>query len=563
MKYIEGIDRAQLVLFPERLDELISDDNPVRIIDVFVDQLDLVGMGFKNAILKGWSAGAPCFSPECLIKLYIYGYFKKTRSSRKLMELSRTNIEAMWLLERLMPDFRTISDFRKDNARALKKVFKAFVRMCIELEIYSAEIGVQDGSKFRASNSKDNNVTENKLQKKIEFAEKKLDEYLEELDKFDKEESDSQKYTKEEIEAKIEQLKERKEYYDDLQDKMKEEGITQISFTDPESRLMKMPNGGFNVAYNIQTVVDPVSHMVGYVEVTNQCNDLGQLSPTMIEVKEDLGIEVVEAVADKGYEDRADLLECLKNGIIPHVPSKSGEESYEFELDYEEATITEELLNSTKPEDIQTCLEAGVVPNVYEDKGIEVSVHEVEQHSTDEAEPQSSFTLNEEATAVICPNGSTLNKVARLHNKLRTRYASRSACGKCEEKCTTSSFKQVDLKDGQTVSRITKYRPVKKVKIKLTMDMGKICNRKCVVEHPFGTVKYWCDGSYTLLRGIEKVSADVSLMFLAYNLKRAIKIMGVQEMIEKMRVLSEDIFALLLYFIQFIQKRLIFTLTQS
>jgi len=479
------------------------------------------------------------------------------------MELSRTNIEAMWLLERLMPDFRTISDFRKDNVRALKKVFKAFIRMCIELEIYSTEIGVQDGSKFRADNSKDNNVTENKLQKKIELAEKKLNEYLEELDKFDKEESDSPKYTKEEIEAKIEKLKDRKEYYDDLQDKMKRDGVTQISFIDPESRLMKTSNGGFDVSYNVQIVVDPVSHMVGFVEVTNQCNDLGQLSPVMIEAKEDLGIEIVEAVADKGYQDHADLLECLKNGIIPHVPMKSGEESYEFELDYKEATITEELINSTKPEDIQTCLEAGVVPNVYEDKGIEVSVHEAEQHSTDEAEPQSSFTLNEEATAVICPNGSKLNKVARLRNKLRTRYASRSACGKCEEKCTTSTFKQVDLKDGQTVSRITKYRPVKKVKIKLTMDMGKIRNRKCVVEHPFGTVKHWCDGSYTLLRGKEKVSADVSLMFLAYNLKRAINIMGVQEIIEKMRAMDKDIFAYFLYFVRFTQKRLILTLIHS
>jgi len=563
MKYIEGINRAQLVLFPERLDELVSDDNPVRIIDVFVDQLDLVGMGFKNATLKRWSAGAPCFSPECLIKLYIYGYFKKTRSSRKLMELSRTNIEAMWLLERLMPDFRTISDFRKDNVQALKKVFKAFVRMCIELEIYSTEIGVQDGSKFRANNSKDNNVTENKLQKKIELAEKKLNEYLEELDKFDKEESDSQKYTKEEIEAKIEMLKERKEHYDDLQDRMKEDGVTQISFTDPESRLMKTSNGGFDVSYNVQIVVDPVSHMVGFVEVTNQCNDLGQLSPVMIEAKEDLGIEVVEAVADKGYQDHADLLECLKNGIIPHVPSKSGEELYEFELDYKEATITEELLNSTKSEDIQTCLEAGVVPNVYEDKGIEVSVHEIEQYSMDEAAPQSSFTLNEEATAIICPNGSELNKVARLHNKLKTRFASRSACGKCEEKCTTSAFKQVDLKDGQTVLHIKKYRSVKKVIIKLTIDMDKIGNRKCVVEHPFGTVKHWCDGSYTLLCGKEKVSADISLMFLAYNLKRAINIMGVQEMIEKMRAMSEDVFACFLYFIQFIQKRLIFTLSRA
>jgi len=518
--------------------------------EVFVEQLDLVGMGFKNATLAQSSAGAPCFSPKCLLKLYIYGYFKKTRSSRKLMELARTNIEAMWLLERLMPDFRTISDFRKENARALKKVLKAFVRMCIELDLYSTEVGVQDGSKFRASNSKDNNVTETKLQKKLELAEEKLNKYLEELDKYDKEESDAKKYTKEEIEAKIEEIKKRKDHYNDLQNRMKEDGIAQISFTDPESRLMKTANGGFNVSYNVQTVVDPVSHMVGFVEVTNQCNDMGQLSPIMIEAKEDLGIDVIEAVADKGYEDHADMLECIKNGIIPHVSTKSGEESCEFELDYKETTITEELLNSTKPEDIQTCLETGVVPNVYKEKGLEVLVHDVEQYSTDESDPKSRFTLNEDATAVICPNGLKLNKVARLHIKEMTRFTCRSACRGCKEKCTTSAYKQVDLKDGQTALYIKKYQTVKKVKIKLTLDMGKIRNRKCVVEHPFGTVKFWCDGSYTLLRGTMKVAADISLMFLGYNLKRAINMMGVRELIEKMREMKGNQLA---YFLRFFQ----------
>jgi len=451
------------------------------------------------------------------------------------MDMCRTNIEAMWLLERLMPDFRTIADFRKDNAKAIKKVFKAFVRICVELGLYSTEIGVQDGSKFRAVNSKDNNVTIPKLEKKIEIAEERINRYLEEMDKNDKEERGSQEYTVEELNEKIEQLRTRKEEYNNLIAEMREEGVTQKSFTDPESKLMKMPNGGFNVCYNVQIIVDPKSHLIGDIDVTNQVNDLGLLSPVTAGLKEDLGIDVMEVSADKGYDDKEDILECLMNGTIPHVPPKAGGESYEFELEYKEAEITEELLASTKPEDIRTCLEAGVVPDAYKDKGIEVTVEEVEKYEPDAEDPQSCFTLNEDGTAVICPNGSELGKVSMLPNKDKTRFVSRSACRKCTEKCTTSAFKQVDLKDGQTVSHLRQLRKVKRVKVKLTPDKEIIKNRKCVVEHPFGTIKRSLDGSYTLLIGTEKVGADLSLLGLGYNIRRVINMVGVQYLIEKMR----------------------------
>jgi len=541
MQYIVGENRWQMVLFPEKLDDLVSEDNPVRVIDEFVNQLDLMALGFGSAVLVKSAAGRPSYSPECLLKLYIFGCFKKVRSSRKLMEMCRTNIEMMWLLGRLMPDFRTISDFRKDNKSAIKKVFKAFVKMCVELGLYNTDVGVQDGSKFSAMNSKDNNETVTKLEKKLDIAEKEIAKYLEELDKNDKDESDAQGYTKEEIEKIIEKLRARKDKYNGCLDEMKEAGATQISFTDPDSRLMKTADGGFDVSYNVQIVVDPESHMIGAFEVTNQCNDMGQLSPVTEGFKEDLGIEVMDAVADKGYLDKADMLECLMNGTVPHVPSKSGEESYEFEVDHKEAEITEELLSSTKPEDIRTCLEAGALPDAYKDKGIEVSVHEVEQVISDEEYPKESFTLNEEGTAVVCPNGSELGKVARLHNKGKARFTSRSACKKCEDKCTASAFKQVDLKDGQTVLIIKKTRTAKKVKIKLTPDKKKIRIRKCVVEHPFGTTKQWCDGRYTLLTGKEKVTADMALLFLQYNIKRAINMVGTQELIKKMRGLAGDL----------------------
>jgi transposase len=383
-------------------------------------------------------------------------------------------------------------------------------------------------------NAKDNNVTESKIAKKLEIAEEQINKYLEEMDKNDSEESDTPKYTKEEIATKIEMLKARKKRYGDLLDEMKEKGLSQISFTDPEAKLMKVANGGFDVCYNVQILVDPESHMVGTVMVTNQCNDVGLLAPVTEKAKEELEIVTMEVTADKGYEDNADMRECLMNGTIPNVPSKSGENSYEFDLEYKEAAVTEEMLESSRPEDIKTCLEAGAVPNIYKDKGIEASVVEVNENVCGERS-QSSFTLNSEGTAVICPNGSMLGKVAVFHDKGKTRFTSRSACAQCKEKCTDSKFKQVDLKDGQTVLYAIERQTVKKVRIKLTPNIERIRNRKCVVEHPFGTVKRWSDGSYTLLSGKEKVGADMSLLFLGYNIKRAINMVGAQKLIEKMR----------------------------
>ena len=536
MKYIEGQGRRQLVLYTEMLDELVGEDNPVRVIDEFVNMLDMRALGFTNTETNAMKAGRPGYEPRSMLKLYIYGYFKKIRSSRKLMEACGCNTNVMWLMGRLEPDFRTISDFRKDNAEAIKKVFKAFVKMCIEMGLYSTEVGVQDGSKFSANNSKDNNVTIPKLEKKMEIAEEKAEKYLDELDKCDNEEREESKYTKEEIEEKLGYLRENIGRYNECIQYMKEENISQMSFTDPESRLMNSANGGFDVSYNVQIVVDPESHMVGYVEVTNECNDKGQISPIMEEAKEAFGVEVIESVVDNGYEDRADMLECLKKGTIPHVASKETDE-YELEIEYKDAEITEKELNSTKSEDIEKCMSAGVVPNVYKDKGIDISIEESEEYGIEETDEESCFRLNEEGTAVICPNGSVLPKVAELHGKGMTRYTSKSACSRCKEKCTKSAFKQVDLREGQKVVYAKKNRIVKKVKIKLRPDKEKIANRKCVVEHPFGTVKHWYDGSYTLLCGKRKVGADISLLFLAYNLRRAINMVGVQVLIASMSLL--------------------------
>jgi len=535
MKYINGADRHQMVLFQDKLDDLVSGNSPARVIDAFVDTLDLFDLGFKYAKIDDTEAGHPCYPPSIMLKLYMYGYFYIVRSSRRLQWMCETNTDVMWLTCKLTPDFRTISDFRKDHIKQLKNVFKIFIKISAELGLYIKEAVVQDGSKFKAVNSKDNNLTESKLKKKLDLIDDQIQKYMDELDKNDVEESEAKNYTREEIEEMLKKVRERKGFYEGIQKKMIEENISQVSFTDPDSRLMKSANGGFDVSHNVQIGVDPVSHMIGAFDVTSQGNDMGQMTPLTEQLKEDLGIDILDATADKGYEDKDDMLTCILNGTIPHIPSKAGTDSYEFELDHKDVEITQEQIESTTPQDIKACLEAGVLPNAYKDKGIDVSIIEKEEYCPNDMDDSLCFTLNEDGSAVVCPNGSSLNKVATLHGKGLTRYTSRAACGDCENKCTTSAFKQVDLKDGQTVLTLRKKRTVNKVKIVLKPDKGKIWNRKCIVEHPFGTVKRWLNGSYLLLRKANKVVGDLALLFLSYNMKRAINMIGIEALIKGMK----------------------------
>lgn len=528
MRYIAGIDRHQLS-FPETLEEYVSESNPVRVIDAFVNNLDLTKAGFRNAIPA--SEGRPGYDPRSLLKLYIYGYFNKLRSSRKLMAECGRNLEVMWLLSKLIPDFRTIADFRKNNAKALKKVFRAFVKVCIELDLYTRELVAIDGSKFRAANSKDNNITVSKLEDKLKRIEKNMNEYLENLDKYDRNDDNIEGPTKEELQKKLETLESRRETYNKFLEEMKENNEAQRSFIDPESKLMRTHSGGFEVCYNVQTAVDAGSHMIVDFDVTNHCNDLGLLYEGAERAKEALGAEILEVVADNGYESKEDMLECLKAGIIPNVSLKNGVKECEMTLKFKESEITSQMLESTNPEDIKKCLEAGILPAAYNNKGIEIEVVEVIKNGPSEK----CFTLNDDGESVTCPRGKILKKSAYLESKSVTRFVSRSACSHCEEKCTRSKFKQVDLKDGQETLYLKNANITEqKVIIKLKPNKEKLKKRKCVVEHPFGTIKRWCDGSYILMKSKIKANADLSLSFLAYNMKRAIKIIGVERLIEEM-----------------------------
>lgn len=533
MGYIKGRHRKQMTLFPETIDDYITDNNSVKVIDAFVDCLDMAAIGFKNTTPK--TQGRPSYDPRILLKLYIYGYFNKIRSSRKLMQECRRNLEVMWLIGKLTPDFRTIADFRKDNARALKKVFRQFVRICNELNLYSREMIAIDGSKFRAVNSKDHNVTSKKLEQKFKRVDKSINEYLEALDKYDKNESDTKELTKEEIQEKIVALRQRKEKYNTYLEEMQESGETQLSFVDSESRLMKTKNGAFEVCYNVQTAVDVKNHMIVNYDVTNKCNDMGLLKDNANETKEQLDTDVIEVIADKGYESKEDLLDCLKAGIIPHVSLRDEKIKIELISLYNDLEITPETKDSTKPQDIKKCLEAGILPTVYENRNIDIEViEEIKQ-----VKNQRCFILNESDNTVICPEGKILRKAAYFRKKAATRYVSRSACRKCKNKCTAAKFKQLDLRDGQKKLCLKSIDKVeKKVKITLKPNKEKLKLRKCIVEHPYGTIKRWCDGSYVLMKGMVKASADLSLSFLTYNLKRAINILGFEKLIEALMQIS-------------------------
>ena len=549
MEYIKGHDRGQKTMLPDCIDDLIESNNPVRVIDAFVDGLDLVEARFSKAILN--QTGRPPYDPRDLLKLYIYGYFNKIRSSRKLMTECSRNIELFFLLNRLTPDFRTIADFRKDNAAALKNVFRTFVRICMKLKLYNKELLAVDGSKFRAVNSKDNCYNAEILHKKLERIDGHIAEYLTRMNKEDESEPDTPALTSDEVRAALQELTARKEKYQGYLKELKESGDTQLLTTDPEARRMHSKDG-FHCCYNVQTAVDDGSHLIAEYEVTNHNTDQGLLKDVAENTKKALGAETIEVVADKGYESREDILNCVMNGIVPNVAMKYDKKERLYTIEYIENNITAEERNSTKPEDIQKCISAGVLPKCYEGTAIEVELQEQTAISC--------FTLNDDGT-VTCPMGNILSKV-KMRGK-NTIYANKDACRQCPNRCTGS-------KNHKTVSfgPNTKYVPVrmfgsiwhslntipddippnpynhslerkdhikKKVVLRIKEDKEKLKQRMCLSEHPFGTVKWYDGAHYLLCKGKEKATAELGLSFLAYNLKRAINMVGTARLIEAIR----------------------------
>ena len=368
MPYISGFDRDQLMCCS--WDEFVDKESIARIIDAFVNSLDISRYGVKPVSVEG----RPAYDPKSLYKLYIYGSRKGIRSSRKLAESCKVNLEVKWMLGGVEPDFRTISDFRRSNIDSLKEIFHEFNhRLSGAVEWGFCSV---DGSKIQANNSKDNNFTKNKLDDRIKWLNGHTDEYLRilnEMDEEEEQEDNPEKITREIIEAKLKEAQERLARYEGYQKLMEETGVSQLSITDADAKLMKNKNG-FGVAYNPQTAVDSKTHLIRDFQMTNHVTDHGLLESTMKGIKEAEPEAIVEVVADKGYEDTDDMVRCLENGIIPHVITDDGKDGYEIEIPYEDSEVD---TTSAEPEDLKKALHAGMIPEAYKEVIQDIKVEEV------------------------------------------------------------------------------------------------------------------------------------------------------------------------------------------
>ena len=564
MPYVKTFDRDQFMMCS--WDSLVDPESIARLIDAFVASLDLS----KYEIKEASSEGRPAYDPKGLLKLYIYGSRKGIRSSRKLAESCKTNLEVKWLIGGVEPDFRTISDFRKNNIDCIKSIFHEFNRRISgAVEWGFASI---DGSKFTANNSKDNNFTKSKLDDRIKWLNGHTDEYLRLLREADEEEDlddQSDSLSKEELENKLKEAEERLARYKQYQQMMEESGASQLSLTDADAKLMKNKNG-FAVAFNPQTAVDSNTHLIRDFNMTNQVTDHGMIESTMAHIKEESPDSIVEAVADKGYENTDDMLACLENGIIPNVITDDGKDGYEIETEYEENDTD---ASSTKPEDLKKCLHAGVIPDAYTGviEGMEVKeVRRKVKEDNDQA-PKSIYGTSEEmlakakegyfvrdpeANLVYCPTGEILRQKCVKKNG-NIRYANKNACRHCpnRNKCYKgkNEWKEIDFTKDQLVKPCRdwlkaenkeaepekkktrgRFHKVKIVRFFLRPDRTKMNQRLCLSEHPFGTIKRSMGAGYFLLRGLRKVTGEFALFCLGYNFERAKNMLGFDKMMELM-----------------------------
>lgn len=479
MSYIKGEERDQIILFPESIDDYISVNNSVRVIEEYVEQLNMEGLGFSKAVCP--TIGRPPYDPKDMLKLYLYGYLNRIRSSRRLEHEATRNIEVIWLLKKLKPDFKTIADFRKNNKLAMKKVFREFTKLCDEWNLFGKELVAIDGSKFRACNSKRNNYSAKKLDRHIEYIDKKIDTYMQELDEVDQAEACDKKPSVEEIQKRLQELKSRKQKYETYQRQLEKSGQNEISTTDPDARLMANNNNNVDVCYNVQTTVDSKHKLIADFKVSQKPNDLGELDNMALRAKKLFGGKDFEALADKGYYKAEDLKKCTENGITPYVTKQV-------------------YSNGTGDKDF------------YTDK----------------------FQYDKDRNVYICPAGKELSYYRQRTKKdkgvIGYDYRNYETCKTCEyrRRCTKSE-------KGRSIYRHVDQDFLDTIDLNTQMNMDKYKLRQMIVEHPFGTIKRGWGAYYFLTKRKLSVRAEISLSFFAYNLKRVMNILGNEELLRRLR----------------------------
>ncbi|MGZ0076311.1 IS1182 family transposase [Methylomonas sp. EFPC3] len=470
-RFVKGECRTQITLLPESLDDYVVATNPVRVVDVFVDELDLKPLGFEG--VQPAITGRPAYHPAVLLKIYIYGYLNRIQSSRRLEKETQRNIELMWLTGRLMPDFKTIATFRKENGKAIRNVCRQFVMLCQQLGLFSEALVAIDGSKFKAVNNRDRNFTSAKLQRRMEEIESSINRYLTELDSADRQEPTVAEAKTERLQDKIAALKAQMKALKDVEVQLNQIPDKQISLTDPDARSMKTRGTGI-VGYNAQTAVDTKHHLIVAHEVINEGVDRSQLSNMAKKARSAMGVDDLTVIADRGYFKSEEILACHEAGITAIVPK----------------TVTS----------IATA---------------------------DGRFGKADFIFDAEKNEYRCPAGealiwrfSTIEKGLKLHC-----YWS-SACQSCalKEQCTPSPQRRVSRWEHEEILDAMQTR------LDQAPDSMRI--RRQTVEHPFGTLKAWMGATHFLMKTLAHVRTEMSLHVLAYNLKRVINIIGLKALIE-------------------------------
>jgi transposase len=465
-RFIEGEGRHQVTLLPECLDDYVGEDNPIRVIDVFVEQLDLAELSFDGAVPA--TTGRPSYHPAVLLKIYIYGYLNRIQSSRRLEREARRNVELMWLTERLTPDFKTIADFRRDNGKAIRNVCRQFVELCRRLHLFSNAVVAIDGSKFKAVNAHDRNFTRGKLEKRLQQIDECIERYLVAMDTADRNQSDVTESKTTRLKEKIETLKTQMLELQQIQTQLETTAAGQISLTDPDARAMATSTSRGLVGYNVQAAVDTEHHLIVAHEVTNIGSDRRQLANMAKQAKAAMATPELQVIADRGYFNGEEILACEAAGVTPFVskPMTSNAKA-EGRFDKED------------------------------------------------------FVFDARTGEYQCPAGSRLIwRFATEERGMRIHKYWSSDCPRCaiKEKCTTSQYRRVARWEHEGVLETMQKR------LDRTPQAMRI--RRQTVEHPFGTLKDWMGATHFLTKTLDRVQTEMSLHVLAYNLKRVMKILG-------------------------------------
>jgi len=470
-RFIEGADRTQAMLLPECVEDYVGPDNPVRVVEAFVEQLDLRAMGFEGSDPQ--ATGRPAYHPSVLLKIYIYGYLNRIQSSRRLEHETQRNVELMWLTGRLMPDFKTIANFRKDNGRGIRQVCRQFIVLCRQLNLFTQALVAIDGSKFKAVNNRDKNFTSAKMKRRMAAINESIERYLSSMDTADRAEPEVAALKKGRLQDKVEALKQQMERLKAIDAQMNASPDKQVSLTDPDARSMKNREGGI-VGYNVQTAVDAEHHLIVAHEVVTDGVDRDQLARMAEQARQGIGTEELTVVADRGYFKGEQILECTNAGIIPLVPK----------------TLT----------------------------------------SNSRAEgrfDKQDFIYVAADDAYRCPAGErAIRRFTTVENGLTIHKYWSSACPRCpiRAQCTTSDYRRITRWEHEAVMEAMQDR------LDRQPDIMRV--RRQTAEHPFGTLKLWMGASHFLTRTLQRVRTEMSLHVLAYNLKRVMQILGIGEMLK-------------------------------